>query len=154
MLEEYHLYGMQTTREETFYTTTYDPIIPISMVIQRFQGELAYCEHLCPDEEIRIGILARRLGPDVLRHLPSTEIMTLGAFVRAVTSYDGQRRRSATILVPRRDGKHKRLDTPPPQSISSGPTQIGPSQLPQGGQQWPGFGRSYQEQPSVICPGC
>ena len=162
MIEQYHPEGRQTTREKMFFTTTYDPIIPVPEVIQRFQRELTSCGHLCPSEEMRIRMLARRLDPAILHHLPSTEIMTLSAFVRVVTSYDDQRRRPSTISIPQRDKKHQRLYTPPPQSISSGPVQTDPSQLPQGGHQWSSFRRSYQtaprptvqEQPSRICPRC
>ena len=101
----YHPEGLQTTREETFFTTTYDPIIPVSEVIQRFQRELAHCGYLCPDEEVHIGILTRRLDPDILRYTSLTRLATLSAFVGAVTSYHDQRLRSATVLVPRREEK-------------------------------------------------
>ena len=36
MIEQYHPEGHQTTREETFFTTTYDPIILVPEVIRRF----------------------------------------------------------------------------------------------------------------------
>ena len=105
-MAEYCPSSLQITREIAFYTTTYDPAILVVEVIQQFKKKLLYCRHLCSDDTSLIRVLSMRLAHAVLLHLSTTEFTSLSAFLRAVTLYDEQRRRSIEISVPPGDGKH------------------------------------------------
>ena len=100
MMGEYCSPGLRTSRETAFFTTGYDSSIPVAEVIQQFKRELLYCRHLRIDETSLIGILSRRLAPEILFHLSTTEFTSLRAFQRAVILYDDQRQRIAASSVP------------------------------------------------------
>ena len=93
MMGEYCSSGLWTSRETVFLTTGYDSTIPVAEVIRRFKRELLYCRHLRIDETSLIDILSRRLAPEILLHLSTTEFTSLRAFQRAVILYDDQRKR-------------------------------------------------------------
>ena len=111
MMSEFCQENVQISRDIAFYTTSYDPDIPVAEVIQQFKRELLYCRRLCSDETALIRILSMRLDPAILLHLSTFEFPTWRAFARAVTAYDDQRRRSAAMFVPLRNGKHQRIES-------------------------------------------
>ena len=80
MIGKYLPPGIQNSRDTAFYTTGYDPAIPIPEVIQQFKRELLYYRHLCTDDASRIRILSMRLSPTILLHLSTIEFPMLKAF--------------------------------------------------------------------------
>ena len=95
MLREYSPPGVQTERESTFYSGSYDPTIPVEEVVRQFKRELVYCAHLCPTDASRIQLLTMRLSQEVRLHTSGLGDVTFDRFLEVVLRYERQRLRPA-----------------------------------------------------------